>query len=178
MLISECRAEQSVTASIPATPPLTQITQDPWDLLPPFEELVEGCKVFGMSCIQLGQFQVFPTVQHGLTISGFTPKALFLETLANDPRSISVFLLLSMLSISARFTPSLIRRYGADGKAGEHFMRCAANMVQDEMYEPTLERTQAFFLLGITEWGKGDRNRSSVRPHDAVGYTKLIYGRF
>jgi hypothetical protein len=68
-----------------------------------------------------------------------------------------------MLSISARFTPSLIRRYGADGKAGEHFMRCAANMAQDEMYEPTLERTQAFFLLGIAEWGKGDRNRSSVR---------------
>jgi hypothetical protein len=34
--------------------------------------------------------------------------------------------------------------------------------VVDEMYEPTLERTQAFFLLGIAEWGKGARMRSSV----------------
>lgn len=67
-----------------------------------------------------------------------------------------------MLSISARFTPSLIRRYGADGKAGEHFMKCAGQFVADEMYEPTLERTQAFFLLGVAEWGRGARNRSSV----------------
>jgi hypothetical protein len=96
-------------------------------------------------------------------LSGFMPKALFLERLAKDRHSISPFLLLSILSISARFTNSLIRRYGADGKAGEHFMRCAGKLVLDEMYEPTLERAQAFFLLGMAEWGRGERHRSSVR---------------
>lgn len=156
-----------MTASIPGTTPLNHTAQDPWDLLPPYEELTEGCNVFGISCIQLGWYRIFQAARRGLIISGFLPKALFLESLANDRRSMSVFLLLSMLSVSARFTPSLIRRYGANGRAGEHFMKCAAYMVQDEMYEPTLERTQAFFLLGIAEWGKGDRNRSSVRPqHD------------
>lgn len=91
------------------------------------------------------------------------PKALFLERLSRNSRHISAFLLLSILSISARFTHSLIDRYGADGKAGEHFMNCAGRLVPDEMYEPTLERAQAFFLLGIAEWGRGERHRSSVR---------------
>jgi len=91
------------------------------------------------------------------------PKALFLERLTNDKRSISAFLLLSILSISARFTHSLIRRYRADGKAGEYFMKYAGRLVLDEMYEPTLERAQAFFLLGIAEWGRVERHRSSVR---------------
>jgi len=88
-----------------------------------------------------------------------------MESLSNNLPSISVFLLLSMLSISARFTPSLIKHYGTDGKpekAGEHFMGCAAQLVPQQMFEPSLERTQGFFLLGIAEWGKGDRNRSSV----------------
>jgi len=107
---------------------------------------VEGCRVFGISCFQLG----------------FVPKALFLESLENDRQSLNVFLLLSMLSVSARFTPCLIDRYGGHDKAGEHFLGCAAKMVEEEMFEPTLERAQAFFLLGIAEWGKGNRNRSAV----------------
>jgi hypothetical protein len=96
-----------------------------------------------------------------IKIVGFIPKALFLERLARDRRSVSVFLLLSVLRISARFTPSLIR-HGADGKAGEHFMKCAGQLVSYEMYEPTLDRAQAFFLLGIAEWGRGAKNQSSV----------------
>jgi hypothetical protein len=97
-----------------------------------------------------------------MKIVGFIPKALFLERLARGRRSVSGFLLLSVLSISARFTPSLIRRYGVDGKAGEHFMKSAGQLVGDEMYEPTLDRAQPFFLLGIAEWGRGAKNRSSV----------------
>jgi hypothetical protein len=97
-----------------------------------------------------------------IKIVGFIPKALFLERLARDRRPASVFLLLSVLRISARFTPNLIRQYGADGKAGEHFMKCAGQLVSDEMYEPTLDRAQAFFLLGIAEWGRGAKNQSSV----------------
>jgi hypothetical protein len=99
---------------------------------------------------------------HVNTNCRFHTQGIVLERLARDRRSVSVFLLLSVLSISARFTPSLIRRYGTDGKAGEHFMKCARQLVGDEMYEPTLDRAQAFFLLGIAEWGRGAKNRSSV----------------
>jgi hypothetical protein len=87
---------------------------------------------------------------------------LFLGRLARDRRSVSVFLLLGVLSISARFAPSLIRRYGTDGKAGEHFMKCARQLVGGEVYEPTPDRAQPFFLLGIAEWGRGAKNCSSV----------------
>lgn len=73
-----------------------------------------------------------------------------------------MFLLLSILSVSARFTASLVRRYGGAVKAAEVFMARAASLVPEEMYKPTLERTQAFFLLGIAEWGNGDRDRSFV----------------
>lgn len=95
-------------------------------------------------------------------LTGFIPKALFLERLANDRQNVSVFFLFSILSLSARFTPCLLKRYGSGSQATEYFLGQAAKLVPDEMYEPTLERTQAFFLLGMAEWGNGDRNRSIV----------------
>jgi len=116
------------------TPPPT----DRWDLLPPHNEAVEAVKVFGTSFFQLG----------------FIPKALFLEQLTNNRASINVFYLLGILSVSARFTPSLITRYGGSLKAAEVFMDRAAGLVMEEMYTPTLDRTQGFFLLAIAEWGK------------------------
>ncbi len=85
--------------------PLHQI-QSQWDLLPPHEEVVEACKVF-MNCY----FQL-----------GFLPKRLFLDRLENDRESISVFLLLCILSVSARFTPSLVARYGGHEKAMKDFV--------------------------------------------------------
>ena len=75
---------------------------------------------------------------------GFIPKAVFLERLATDRESVSVFLLLAILSLSARFTPCLAKRYGDPVRATEYFMRQAAGLVPDEMYKPSLERTQGF----------------------------------
>jgi hypothetical protein len=95
-------------------------------------------------------------------VPGFIPKAVFLERLSQNPESVSVFLLLGILSISARFTPCLCQRYGNGLKATDLFISRAASLVSEEMYHPNLERTQAFFLLGIAEWGNGDKNRSSV----------------
>lgn len=73
-----------------------------------------------------------------------------------------MFLLLSILSVSARFTPCLIERYGGGAKATEYFIAKATELVPIEMYKASLDRTQAFFLLAIADWGNGNKNRSSV----------------
>jgi hypothetical protein len=75
-------------------------------VLPSYQEVQDGCKVFIVSFFRLG----------------FIPKALFIEQLASDPDSVDVFLLLNMLSLSGRFTPSLVRRYGSQTITTEHFL--------------------------------------------------------
>ncbi|RDW80196.1 hypothetical protein BP6252_04834 [Coleophoma cylindrospora] len=129
-----------------------------WNLLPPHPEVLEGCKIFTTSFFQLG----------------FIPKALFLERLSEDRESVNVFLILSILSLSGRFTPSLVRRYGSQAKATEFFLSQAAHLVPYEMYQPSLERTQAFFLLGIAEWGNGDRNRSCIHMAIAIKMAGIL----
>lgn len=64
--------------------------------------------------------------------------------------------------MSARFTPSLVARYGSRGKASEYFITKATEMVPVEMYKSSLDRTQALFLLAIADWGNGNKVRSSV----------------
>ncbi len=86
-------------------PPLNKI-KTLWDLLPPHEEVVEACNVF-LNCY----FQL-----------GFLPKRLFLDRLEKNRESISVFLLLCILGVSARFTPSLVARYGGHQKAMRVFI--------------------------------------------------------
>jgi hypothetical protein len=87
---------------------------------------------------------------------------MLLERLTKDPKSVSVFLLLSMLSIAARLTTCLHRRYGDPVKATDYFIDRACDILHNEMYDPTIERIQAFFLLGVSEWVQGSRNRSAV----------------
>lgn len=67
-----------------------------------------------------------------------------------------------MLCISARFTPELCQRFGGSNEAVDFFMEMARIMIVDEMYKTTLETAQAFFLIGMADWGKGDRGRSAV----------------
>ncbi|THH19551.1 hypothetical protein EW146_g1636 [Bondarzewia mesenterica] len=145
-----------------ATIRATSEVKNRWDLLPPYDEVVEGCKVFVTSFFQLGKSCFRLSL------------AVFLERLATDRDSVSVFLLLSILSISARFTPSLVRRYDDPVKATELFMSRAASLVPNEMYKPSLERTQSFFLLGIAEWGHGDRDRSFMHMGIAVRMAGLL----
>ncbi|KAH7025681.1 uncharacterized protein B0I36DRAFT_413931, partial [Microdochium trichocladiopsis] len=93
---------------------------------------------------------------------GFISKTLFLEQLDTNRESLNVFLLVSMLAISARFTPALCRRF-RDGKtASEFFTDIAQVLVAEEMWKTTLENTQAFFLLGLADWGQGARDRSAI----------------
>lgn len=93
---------------------------------------------------------------------GFFSKILFLNRLEKDFTSVSKFLLLSILSLSARFVPSLVSEYGGHSLATQLFVDRAERLVAIEIYKPTLENVQAFILLGTAEWANGDRNRSAV----------------
>lgn len=120
---------------------------DEWDRLPPLHDLVDGVNRFTRYYFQLG----------------FIPKAQFPERLLNHPLSVSVFLVVSILSISARLTPALAQRYGSGMRAAEFFMDKAAQLAYGEIYaEPTLERCQAFYLLSIAQQGSELRNKSYV----------------
>ncbi|CAG9995623.1 unnamed protein product [Clonostachys byssicola] len=128
------------------------------DVLPPPVEVLESCRIFVTSYFQLG----------------FIPKTIFLESLRKDPNSASKFLLACILSISARFTPSLIQRYGTPANAANHFMEVADAMVPTEMYQPSLARIQAFFLLAISQWGNGSRHKSMIDMGIAVRMSAIL----
>ncbi|KAH0434878.1 hypothetical protein CcaCcLH18_05086 [Colletotrichum camelliae] len=142
-----------------ASPPSTSETlSSNTPPLPPNDEVVDGCKTFVTSYFQLG----------------FIPKAMFQENLVRNPSSTSRFLLYCILSISSRFTPSLVRRYGSATTATDHFLKAARALASEEMYRPSLDNTQAFFLLAIAEWGNGDRDRSSMDMGLAVRMATLL----
>ncbi|KAL0569204.1 hypothetical protein V5O48_012769 [Marasmius crinis-equi] len=117
------------------------------ELLPSQEELIDGCEWFFSTYFQLG----------------FLHKPTFMHKLINTPGSISPFLLLSMLSISARFTPSLVQRYKGPANAALVFAKRAQQLAGEEILgTATLERAQGFFLCSIWSWGSGFRDRSWI----------------
>lgn len=146
--MSRRRQGSSVSPSSPSSSPY----------FPSHEEIVAGCRSFVTSYFQLG----------------FLPKAIFIEAISRNASAISPFLLSCILGISARFTPVLVQKYGSSERATENFLRLARMMVPSEMYEPSLERTQAFFLLAIAEWGNGDKDRSSVNMGVAVRMASIL----
>lgn len=133
-------------------------SNNPNVFFPPHEEIVAGCRVFVTSYFQLG----------------FLPKALFLDSLARNVHSVSPFLLSSILSIAARFTPGLARRYGSSARATANFVHIARALAPAEMYKPSLDRAQAFFLLAIAEWGSGDKERSAMDMGVAVRMAAIL----
>jgi hypothetical protein len=119
-----------------------------WDRLPPLPEIIDGVNRFTRHYFQLG----------------FIPKEQFPRRLLQDHQSVSVFLVVSILSISARLSPPLSTRYGSGIKAAEFFMERAAAIAPSEIFVPryTLESCQAFYLLSIAQQGSGLRNESHV----------------
>ncbi|WRT70425.1 uncharacterized protein IL334_007423 [Kwoniella shivajii] len=108
--------------------------------LPPSSEVVEAIRNYVSSYFQLG----------------FLHKALFVERYTSHPNSISDFLLLAICSIAAPFTPTLVARYGGKKTATDFFLARADEILGREMIQPSLERAQAFLLLGVAEWGQGN----------------------
>ncbi|KAM0562750.1 hypothetical protein ACHAPJ_001590 [Fusarium lateritium] len=118
-----------------------------WERLPPLPDIIDGINRFTRHYFQLG----------------FIPKGQFPQRLQNNHQSVSVFLVVSILSISARLSPPLSARYGSGMNAAEFFMERAAAIARNEIYsspQDTLERCQAFYLLSIAQQGSGLRNDS------------------
>lgn len=118
-----------------------------WQCLPPLEDLTDGVDRFIRHYFQLG----------------FIPKDQYRTRMRDDYRSLNLFLLLSILSISSRLSPPLKARYGGSIEAAKHFTSRASNLALSEVYEtPTLERCQAFYLLSLAQQGNGESNKSYV----------------
>ncbi|KAI1814583.1 hypothetical protein GGS20DRAFT_403986 [Poronia punctata] len=130
-----------------------------WDLLPHMDAIVDGIHTF---------------IRHFYQI-GFIPKKLFISGLRESPQSVSVFLLLSILCIGARFNKYFIKKYGNGLKAADDFMQKAQRLAINEIYlEPTLERCQAFYLLSIAEQGSGKSNTSYISAGIAFRMAALM----
>ncbi|SCV71222.1 BQ2448_2810 [Microbotryum intermedium] len=147
-----------------ALSPLTVSTIHTALLLPPLDEIIEAIQTFCACYFQLG----------------FICGPLFIARLRHNPDSVSPFLLTSLLAISARFTSSLVQRYGSQFHASEHFVNRAMEMVPVEWLTPSLEACQAFFLLAACDWGQGlgqrmlmdiaTRMARVLRLHDEATY--------
>jgi hypothetical protein len=124
--------------------------------VPTEDEIIDSCRVFMTSYFQLG----------------FIPKATFSERILSH--EVDDFLILAILCLSARFTPSLVARYRSGTEATDLFMRQALQLVPQKMYNPNLETTQGFFLLSIAEWGNGERERSSIHMGIAVRMAAIL----
>jgi len=145
-------------SNLPVTSALAKGSDD-WDLLPPLPEILEAVNQFTRHYFQLG----------------FIPKQMFSERLRTQHRSVSVFFLLGILSVSARLTPALVERYGSAVTASEAFMERASALAQNELYnEPTLERCQAFYLLSVAQQGSGLKHRSSINMAVAMRMATLM----
>ncbi|TPX15600.1 uncharacterized protein E0L32_004298 [Thyridium curvatum] len=129
-----------------------------WESLPPYDEVVEGVQCLATSFFQLG----------------FLAKTLFFERLRKDRDSVSIFLLCSILSVSARFTPSLVKRYHGGTNATRAFLDMASCFAPTQMFTSTLDSIQGFFLMSIAEWGNGDQNRSLVYMGIAIRLAGIL----
>ncbi|KAI8160119.1 putative transcriptional regulatory protein [Colletotrichum sp. SAR 10_65] len=144
----------------PGAPGAARKPADEWALLPPLPEIIDAVHVFTSKYFQLG----------------FIPKELLPQQLHRDHRSVSVFLVLGILSVSARFSPTLTERYGGEMKAVDFFMERASTLALNELYqEPTLERCQAFYLLSLAQQGSGWRNRSYINIGIATRMAVLMH---
>ncbi|KAI1870867.1 uncharacterized protein JN550_005013 [Neoarthrinium moseri] len=133
--------------------------EDEWSLLPEIDIVKEGVIAFTLHFFQLG----------------FIPKERFPLQIEQNPSSVSVFLLLSILSISAKFNKKIQMRYGASQRAVEWFMRSAERLALNELYQqPTLERCQAFLLLSIAQQGNGMTNSSYINMGVATRMAALM----
>ncbi|KAI0113845.1 hypothetical protein F4776DRAFT_333241 [Hypoxylon sp. NC0597] len=164
----KARSEVKVKKESPASPGFLRNVladykppklENEWELLPGVDTVVDGINTFTRNYFQLG----------------FIPKKRFPKQVKDNPSSVSVFLLLSILAISARFNKTLIESYGDGLKAATEFMHKAQCLAIHELYQqPTLERCQAFYVLSIAEQGSGKSNTSYISAGIAFRMAALM----
>ncbi|KAI6370003.1 hypothetical protein MCOR25_004345 [Pyricularia grisea] len=132
---------------------------DPWQILPALPEIMDAVTSFVHHYFQLG----------------FIPKQMFMERLRTDHRSISPFLLLGIISISARFTPSLVKQYRTGIEASEVYIASASRLALKLLYDkPSLQTCQGFYLLSIAQQGSGLKNASFLNLGIAMRMAALM----
>ncbi|KAK1826686.1 hypothetical protein QBC39DRAFT_363766 [Podospora conica] len=152
---SPMHSPTSLIRGMPGTP----MAVDEWDQLPPLDVIIDAVHKFTRHYFQLG----------------FIHKQAFPERLRTNPRTVSPFFLLSLLSVSSRLTPSLVVHYGSAVQAADSFMERASRVALTELYkEASLERCQAFYLLSIAQQGSGMKYQSSINLGIAVRLATLM----
>ncbi|KAI1856351.1 uncharacterized protein JN550_013825 [Neoarthrinium moseri] len=121
--------------------------EDEWSLLPDMHIIQESVSTFALHFFQLG----------------FIHKDQFFLQIKQNPGSGSAFLLLTILSISAKINKKIQAACGLGQNTDKRFMRSAERLAIDELYrQPTLERCQAFLLLSILQQGDGKSDSSFI----------------
>ncbi|KAK7946543.1 uncharacterized protein PG986_010864 [Apiospora aurea] len=142
--------ENAVSPSLTTSSNTLDWDGDELALLADVETVKEGVRAFTQHFFQLG----------------FIATEDFLLQVEREPGKIGAFLLVSILSISARFN----RNYEAAQKVVQSYLDCAEKLALRELYQQpiTLERCQAFFLLSIAQHGMGDTSRSNINMGIAI----------
>ncbi|TPX14484.1 uncharacterized protein E0L32_005448 [Thyridium curvatum] len=119
------------------------------DVLPPFREIVDA---------------VHYLIGHEFQLS-FIPKAHLLLSLTGG-RAPSAFLLLGILCLSARYTPSLAQRHGSPNAATEVYLAHAQSIAQDAIWGgPCLDKCQAFYFISKAQLYSGNKSGA----HQSLG---------
>ncbi|GAA5840829.1 hypothetical protein JCM9279_001232 [Rhodotorula babjevae] len=108
-------------------------------VLPPLPVLLAGCE-----CVFEGYFQL-----------GFLHRPSFIHQLSTRPDTVSTFLLLAILSVSARFVPALVAQH-------DFYAARAHDLVLGELVSPSLAVVHGLILLGVHDYGNGVAFRSRV----------------
>jgi len=93
---------------------------------------------------------------------GFLHRPSFIHQLSTRPDTVSPFLLLAILSISARFVPALVAQNGSPTRASEHYAARAHELLLAELVSPSLAAVQGLYLLGVHDYGNGVTFRAKV----------------
>lgn len=93
---------------------------------------------------------------------GFLHRPTFLHELQTRTGAHSPFLLLAMLSVSARLTPSLLSYFGSIPEATNFFLSRTHAYLADGLAAPTLERVQALYILSLAESAEGNSFRAQM----------------
>lgn len=149
--------------------------------MPPHSEILEA--VEGIEHTPCLVIRIHTKNLHSASFSGYfqlspVHRPTFMHLLETRPDSLSKFLVMSLLSMSARFSPSLEARFGTPKKASEFFCDRAnamgnspasvvivpdlqAPVVMDELISPNLEKVQALFILGV-RWNESHAGRATL----------------
>ncbi|GAA5961373.1 hypothetical protein JCM8115_003423 [Rhodotorula mucilaginosa] len=146
----------------PAKPePNNSFSPVPWSLA------LEGCKGPCTSRLRSKSAVLNSVLVHAVFVTqfcqlGFLHRPTFLHELQTGTGAHSPFLLASMLALSARLTPAIVKYFGSPRDATRFFLSRAHNLLVDGLYAPSLDRVQALYLLSLADTVERNAYRAKV----------------